>query len=238
MRGRSTVEMAQDQRQRAAADRAEADHHDRAVDLGVDGPVGHACVPARSPHPGRCAGIRRRRCLSTAAAHSTAAASSGNVEAVARAPSAEGQLRSAADRGRHDLRQHHQRRSCARVGSRADRHCSPRARRSGRRAGIGSVRSARRSRPSPRDSAPYFIAFVVSSCSARPIYCAAFGRRKPFSPSQVTRRRAAPRRRARSATHEVEDARAAPVGVGQHVMGARQRDRSRPLKRLTNCCVE
>ena len=33
------LEMALDQRQRSAADRAEADHHDRAGDLAVDGPV-------------------------------------------------------------------------------------------------------------------------------------------------------------------------------------------------------
>ena len=47
-------EMALDQRQRAAADRAEADHHDGAVDAAVDGVVGHeqsllaACAGTRN----------------------------------------------------------------------------------------------------------------------------------------------------------------------------------------------
>ena len=35
------IEMALDQRQRAAPDRAEADHHDRAVDPAVSGPLRH-----------------------------------------------------------------------------------------------------------------------------------------------------------------------------------------------------
>ena len=35
------LEMALDQRQRAFADRSEADHHDRAVDAPVPRPVGH-----------------------------------------------------------------------------------------------------------------------------------------------------------------------------------------------------
>ena len=38
-------EMALDQRQRALADRAEADHHDRAVDAGMHGPLGHRASP-------------------------------------------------------------------------------------------------------------------------------------------------------------------------------------------------
>ena len=38
------VEMALDQRQRAVADRAEADHHDRAFDAPVLGPVRHGVV--------------------------------------------------------------------------------------------------------------------------------------------------------------------------------------------------
>ena len=36
-------EVALDERQRPPADRAEADHHDRSVDLSVDGPGGHGC---------------------------------------------------------------------------------------------------------------------------------------------------------------------------------------------------
>ncbi len=39
--GLVVLEMPLDQRQRALADRAEADHHDGAVDAGVDGVVGH-----------------------------------------------------------------------------------------------------------------------------------------------------------------------------------------------------
>ena len=40
-------EMAQDERQRSAADRAEADHHDRTVDRRMDGPVAHDACPLR-----------------------------------------------------------------------------------------------------------------------------------------------------------------------------------------------
>ena len=35
------VEMSQNKRQSPAADRTEADHHDRAIPGGIDGPVGH-----------------------------------------------------------------------------------------------------------------------------------------------------------------------------------------------------
>ncbi len=47
--GLVVLEMPLDQRQRAFADRAEADHHDGAVDAGVNGPVRHgASLPAKT----------------------------------------------------------------------------------------------------------------------------------------------------------------------------------------------
>ena len=53
------VEMALDQRQRAFADRAEADHHDGPVDAGVHWPFGHRqCLQERWSYPRRSANGR------------------------------------------------------------------------------------------------------------------------------------------------------------------------------------